>query len=227
VNKKLPSISNQDLFQQALTHRSYTNEIPTQQDNERLEFLGDAVLGFLIGELLYRRYPELDEAQLTRLRSMLVDQKQLAKIAQEMDIGRLIRLGKGADKCETRNSPAVLSDTFEAIIGAYFLDTDITTVSQYVDNLFTPIIEEILSTKSAKIYDYLTSAKNLLQEWAIVNIGENPYYKLVNESGPSHAKTFTVEVQIKGIVYGTGQGQRKQEAEKQAALTALQKLSII
>lgn len=225
--QKLPVINNHELFQQALTHRSYTHESLYKADNERLEFLGDAVLGFLIAESLYQHYPELDEAHLTKLRAMLVDQTQLANIAQEMGLGKLIRIGKGAEKSAVRNSPAVLSDTLEAVIGAYFLDQGISAVKEYIECLFIPLADEILSSKASEPKTYLNDAKNLLQQWAIVNMGENPIYKLLNEVGPPHAKTFTIEVQIKSGVYGVGEGSRKQEAEKKAALAALKKLSII
>jgi len=224
---KLPVINNQTLWQQALTHRSYAHETQKTEDNERLEFLGDAVLGFVIAQLLYRHYPDLDEAYLTRLRSRLLDQKQLDNLAQQMELGKLIHLGKGAEKNEVRNSIAVLSDTFEAIIGAYFLDQGIIPVQEYVQSLFIPLAQKIISTAKSETYNYLQDAKTLLQEWAIANLGERPIYELIAEVGPPHARTFTIQVVIKGKVYGVGEGSRKQEAEKKAALATLAKLSII
>ncbi|ELR97877.1 ribonuclease III [Gloeocapsa sp. PCC 73106] len=224
---QLPPIIDRQLFKQALTHRSYVNEYTKNgENNERLEFLGDAVLGFLVGELLYRRYQEISEAQLTRLRAMLVDQKQLAEIAQKLDLGKLILIGKGAEKDNVRESPAVLSDTFEAVIGAYFLDAGIAAVQNYVESIFMSLAEEIISSKSGETSNQLVDTKNLLQQWAIVNLGENPSYELIAEFGPPHAKTFTTQVHIQGKVYGVGQGRKKQEAEKQAALAALQRLGI-
>lgn len=224
---QLPPIRNKKLLKQALTHRSYVNECAKNaENNERLEFLGDAVLGFLVGELLYRRYPEISEAQLTRLRAKLVDQKQLAKIAEKLELGKLILLGKGAEKDKVRESPAVLSDTFEAIIGAYFLDAGIEAVENYVKSIFIDLAEAIISSKSGAITHQLVDTKNLLQQWAIVNLGENPIYKTIEELGPPHAKTFIVEVYIQDKVYGVGKGTRKQEAEKQAALAALKDLGI-
>jgi ribonuclease-3 len=223
--QKLPPINNQNLLKQALTHSSYANEISNQEDNERLEFLGDAVLGFLVAQMLYKQYPELNEAQLTRIRSMLVDQKQLANLAKELNLGSLLHLGKGAQKDEVRNSSAVLSDTFEAIIGAYFLDAGIIAVQDYLEPIFRKKATEIMLLNQGK-NDNLVNAKNRLQEWAIVNLGENPVYNVLKEVGPPHAKTFVVEVKIKNKVYGVGEGLRKQEAEKQAAIEALENLDI-
>jgi len=121
---KLPPIGDEKLLLQALTHRSYVNENPEAgENNERIEFLGDAVLDFLVGELVYKRYPQMSEAELSRLRAKLVDEKQLAKFAIQLDLGDLIRLGKGAIKEGGRQNPSLLSDTFEAIVGVYFLDS--------------------------------------------------------------------------------------------------------
>lgn len=231
MNYKIPKISQKRLLKQALTHRSYANENPYEgENNERLEFLGDAVLGFLIGEFLYKRYPQMKESELSRLRSKLVDEKQLASIARKLQLGKLIHLGKGAEKDQTRESSAVLSDTFEALIGAYFLDAGIEAVKTYLESLFTPIASEIVATSEAnQLLDSnqkLLDSKNLLQHWAIVNYEQNPIYELIIETGPAHAKSFTVQVKIEDRIYGVGKGKRKQEAEKQAALDALKNLGL-
>ncbi|HIK33592.1 MAG TPA: ribonuclease III [Oscillatoriales cyanobacterium M4454_W2019_049] len=222
MKPKLPLFNNPELFQQALTHRSYVNENPNEKDNERLEFLGDAVLGFWVGKLLYDRYPEMSEAQLTRLRSALVNEKQLAELAENLSIGQLIRLGRGAQRDGGRENPALLSDTFEAIIGAYFLDAGIDAVRDYIYPLFSSLAEKIVRSPSDRAQTpNLVDCKNRFQQWALANHQQNPQYRIVKESGLDHAKEFTAEVLVNGEVYGTGTGHRKQIAEKRAAEDAL------
>ena len=225
IEYKLPKITNHSLLELALTHRSYANEHPeVNGHNERLEFLGDAVLGFLVGELLYRLYPSMSEAELTRLRSRLVDENQLGQLGSLMNLGTLIRLGKGAEKDNGRANPSLLNDTFEAIIGAYFLDQGITAVTAYVQPLFTSLAEQLVSEQSNSQATTFIDSKNKFQQWALANYQEAPTYKIIKESGPDHAKEFTAQVLVKGIVYGTGTGKRKQEAQKEAAKAALKKL---
>ncbi|MEM9541941.1 MAG: ribonuclease III [Cyanobacteria bacterium P01_E01_bin.42] len=225
--KKIPPIQDRDLLGQALTHRSYANEFPEEgNDNERLEFLGDAVLGFIISELLYQRYPKINEAQLTRLRSLLVDEKQLANFARKIKLGDLLRLGKGAEKDGGRNKDSLLSDTFEALIGAYFLDSGIEAVREYIEPLFLETSDRLASLKSTTRGNTLIDSKNRFQQWALQEFGENPEYFLINESGPDHAKQFTSGVRVKDKTFGVGTDKRKQEAEKRAAEDALRQLGI-
>ncbi|NEP84240.1 MAG: ribonuclease III [Okeania sp. SIO3C4] len=232
MTKKLPKFKNPELLKQALTHRSFLNENSGEEDKESLEFLGDAVLGFLVGELLYRRYKEeydLKPKELTRLRSLLVDEKQLAKFAVQLEIGELMRLGRGAEKDGGRENPALLSDTFEAIIGAFFLDSTLTKVRPFVKKLFQPVADEIIfpdSESDAQTND-LVDTKGKFQQWALEKFGENPQYESNNGEGPDHAKIFTAEVRVKGKLYGVGKGHRKQEAEKRAAEKALIKEGLI
>ena len=227
MQSKIPVIKNKKLFQQALTHRSYVNEHPDQEeDNERLEFLGDAVLGFTIAELLYKNYPEMTEAHLTRLRSKLVDETQLTNFAKQLGLGDTIRLGKGAEKDKGRESPSLLSDTFEAIIGAYFLDSGIEAVKDYIKPLFMPVAEKIVTSVSLSRSDNLVDSKNRFQQWALAEIGENPQYEIIAESGPDHAKEFTAQVKVRSVIYGRGKGRRKQEAQKRAAESALKNLGL-
>ena len=232
MTHKLPEFKNPELLKQALTHRSFLNENSGEEDNESLEFLGDAVLGFLVGELLYRRYKEeydLKPKELTRLRSLLVDEKQLAKFATQLEIGELMRLGKGAEKDGGRQNPALLSDTFEAIIGAFFLDSTLTKVRPFVKKLFQPVADEIIfpDSESDAQTDDLVDTKGKFQQWALAKFGENPKYESNNGEGPDHAKIFTAEVRVKGKLYGVGKGHRKQEAEKRAAEKALIKEGLI
>ena len=226
IDYKLPPIKDQGLRELALTHRSYANEHPgTKGHNERLEFLGDAVLGFLVGELLYRLYPSLSEAELTRLRSRLVDEEQLGKLGSLMNLGALMRLGKGAEKDNGRANPSLLNDTFEAMIGAYFLDQGIAAVAAYVHPLFQSLAEQLVQEQSHSPKTTFIDNKNKFQQWALANYHEPPTYKIIQESGPAHAKEFTAQVLVKGVIYGTGKGKRKQEAEKAAAKAALQKIN--
>ncbi|MEY3869858.1 MAG: hypothetical protein RLZZ338_3749 [Cyanobacteriota bacterium] len=225
---KLPEFKDESLFIQALTHRSYINEHPQEKDNnERLEFLGDAVLGYLVGELLYRRYEDMSEAQLTRLRSELVNEKQLAKFAIALGIGEKMRLGKGAEKDRGRENPSLLSDTLEAIIGAYYLDSTITPVRAFVRKLFTPVADSIVFPTSDTDPQNLVDSKNRFQQWALANFGKNPEYAIIDQDGPDHAKEFTAEVYVNGKMYGVGRGRRKQDAEKKAAEVALKKVGLV
>jgi ribonuclease-3 len=225
MSKKIPPIINQDILIQALTHRSYKNEhLTTKSDNERLEFLGDAILCFVVAEIIYKRYPEMNEAQLTRLRSKLVDEQQLSQFARELGLPKLMYLGKGAEKDGGRDNPAMLSDTFEAVIAAYFIESGIDAVRHYVQSLFVPVIDEILLSESDINPTNLVDSKNQLQQWSLANFGEKPEYLVIAESGPPHAREFTSQVTVKGLVYGVGKGKKKQDAEKQAAVAALRKL---
>ncbi|WP_267383598.1 ribonuclease III [Cyanobacterium sp. uoEpiScrs1] len=218
---------NQALLECALTHRSYVNEHPgVKEHNERLEFLGDAVLQLVVSEELYRHYPELSEAQLTRLRSKLVDEPQLARFAKVLDLGKFMYLGQGAIKDGGQNNPALLSDTFEAIVGAYFLDAGIEAVQKFVQSLFKDAIDTLIIPESKKVSSKIIDVKNRLQEWSLANYKKVPQYFLIEELGPDHAKEFIFGVQINEQLLGTGKGRRKQEATKAAAQDALNKLSI-
>ncbi len=225
---QLPTIANETLRLVALTHRSYSNENPEASDhNERLEFLGDAVLNFAVSELVYKRYPYLDEAQLTRLRANLVDEQQLSQFASQLGLGALMRLGKGAIKEGGRENPALLSNTFEAYIAAYFLDAGIRPVQKFVIETFMPVADQwVLQAPSSKTENFIDS-KGRFQQWSLAEFGIMPEYQIVDTQGPDHAKEFTAQVSVQGTVYGTGKGKRKQDAEKQAAETALRKLGLI
>jgi ribonuclease-3 len=213
---QLPGFHDPSLLQRALTHRSYVNEHPeVLEDNERLEFLGDAVLDFVTGAFLYHRYPEMAEGRLTRLRSALVRTEQLAVFSQAVGLGPLMRLGRGEEAGRAR--PTLLCAAFEAVIGAYFLDAGVEAVRAYVEPLFKPAAEQILRT------DKDTDAKSLLQEWAQAKRGQTPRYSTLAATGPDHEKTFTVEVRIGEEVFGVGAGPNKQAAAQAAAQAGLQK----
>ncbi|NKB17932.1 MAG: ribonuclease III [Pseudanabaena sp. CRU_2_10] len=217
TNLELPKFKHQELLLQALTHTSYLNEHSEEKgDNQRLEFLGDCTLGFLVGAMLYEHFPDLQEGDLTRRRSMLVDEPNLAYLARELGLGNELRIGKGAELDGGRESPSILSDAFEALIGAYFLDSGIDAVNQYVQQIFLPLI------KGATEHQSNIDAKSLFQQYVQANFkGVLPEYLTVREIGPDHARTFTVEVHVEGKKHGTGEGRSKKEAEKQAAKSAL------
>lgn len=224
----LPPFQNALLLTQALTHRSYVNEHPGDgKDNERLEFLGDAVLGFIVGELLYHyNSEELSEAKMTRLRAALVDEQQLGKFAAQLGMGEIMRLGKGAIRDGGYQNPALLSDTFEAYIGAYYLDAGIEKVREFITPLFKKVADQIIGIHAEEA-ESLIDSKNRFQQWALAEFGENPKYVIIDQFGPDHAKEFIAEVRVRDQVYGSGKGRRKQDAQKKAAEAALKKVGIV
>jgi ribonuclease-3 len=225
---KLPIIKDEKLRLRALTHRSYVNEHPGDgKDNERLEFLGDAVLGFIVGELLYHyKSEELSEAKMTRLRAALVDEQQLGKFAAQLGMGEIMRLGKGAIRDGGYQNPALLSDTFEAYIGAYYLDAGIEKVREFITPLFKKVADQIIGIHAEEA-ESLIDSKNRFQQWALAEFGENPKYVIIDQFGPDHAKEFIAEVRVRDQVYGSGKGRRKQDAQKKAAEAALKKVGIV
>lgn len=205
----------------ALTHRSYLNEHPEAlEDNERLEFLGDAVLDFLVGAWLYNRFPEMPEGNLTRLRSALVRTENLAQFATSIDLGEVMLLGHGESEGGGRERPALLCATFEALIGAIYIDQGIGVVQEFIAPLLESATQMIITSNKDK------DPKSTLQEWAQSQGLGTPYYQTVSSYGPDHAKSFEVEVRIGNTIYGSGVGQSKQSAAKQAAEEALKELRI-
>ncbi len=217
----LPKFDNKGLWQLAVTHKSYAKEHDCA-DNERLEFLGDAILTFLSGEYLYQRYPDRPEGELTPLRAALVDENQLSHFATQLQLQQHLRLSRGAENSDSRNSKRVLCSTFEALIGAYFLDSghDIETLRAYVIPMFDSVADTVSETAIHINY------KSRFQIWSLEQLGEVPTYEIIAASGPDHAKQFTAEVRVKGLLYGRGKGRRKQDAEKKAAQAALKKVGV-
>lgn len=219
----LPLFNDAQLFQQAMTHRSYTRESdPSQKDNERLEFLGDAILTFLCGEFLFQRYPDKAEGELTKLRASLVDARQLGEFAERLKLSKYLRLGKGVEGSGGRYNTRLLSSAFEALIGAYFLDRELQVepLRTFVFPLFQSVVEA-LADPALNINE-----KSAFQEWALAEKGVIPSYGILSESGPDHAKCFTAAVYIGAQCYGQGTGRRKQDAEKAAARDALERLGL-
>jgi ribonuclease III len=208
------------LLSRALTHRSYLNEHPEAlEDNERLEFLGDAVLDFIVGAWLYNRYPEMPEGRLTRMRSCLVETGKLAEFATTLDLNRAMRLGKGELQGNGLRA-TLLCDTFEALVGALFLDSGIEVVKNFLNPLLSEAADDILQNHKTE------DPKSLFQEWAQAQGFSTPIYITRNSSGPDHSKIFEVDVMVKDQIYGNGTGHSKQAATKTAAQDALNRLGI-
>lgn len=209
------------LLNRALTHRSYLNEHPDAlEDNERLEFLGDAVLDFLVGAWLYNHFPEMSEGELTRMRSALVRTDTLADFALQIGLNEVIRLGKGEDEGGGRSRPAILCGAFEALVGALYIEAGFAAVSEFIEPLLQEASERILDAHE----DH--DAKSRFQEWAQAQGKGTPLYRTVSAQGPDHDKTFQVEVVLDGVVYGHGEGKSKQAAAKEAARDALLSLGL-
>lgn len=208
------------LLKQALVHSSYTNENPGEfsGDNERLEFLGDAVLGFIITEKLYCECPESSEGEMTRLRAALVNGSALANIARKIGLGKALLMGRGEESSGGRNKKPNLAGALEALIAAIYLDRGITATRKFVLHLFEREIKEVLRKTTIR------EAKSRLQEIVQSRSQEVPLYRIVDEEGPDHDKNFTVEVVIGGVALGRGTGKSKKQAETAAALAALEKL---
>lgn len=209
-----------ELLRQAFTHSSYVNEhrMSANQDNERLEFLGDAVLELTVSEYLYNRYPDLPEGELTKMRAAIVCEPSLVAFAESLAFGSYVMLGKGEEMTGGRNRPALLADVFEAFIGALFLDKGLDAVRQFLHQYVFPHVSE---EGNYKLIDYKTQLQELVQHGSKGTL----HYEIVDEQGPAHGKQFFAEVSLDGRVLGSGQGKSKKEAEQQAAAQALQKLN--
>jgi ribonuclease-3 len=218
----LPQFQNPTLLTRALTHRSYLNEHPElpAEDNERLEFLGDAVLDFIVGEWLFRRFPEFAEGRLTSIRSATVRMETLSEIASHLGLGDQLRLGKGEAESGGRARQSLLADAFEAVIGALYLDQGLTAVRDMLEPILVDEIDRILNDQSDR------DAKSRLQEWSQATRNITPHYRTIKETGPDHAKWFTVEVYLGTEAAGQGKGSSKQLAAQAAAADALKKLEI-
>jgi len=219
----LPTFRDPSLLERALTHRSYLNEHPELaiDDNERLEFLGDAVLDFVTGAWLYNRFPEMAEGRLTSLRAALVKAEALAKFAVQIGLNEHLRLGKGEADTGGRGRASMLADAFEAILGALYLDQGLDAVRDFLGQLLPEETERVLVGEGDR------DAKSILQEWSQAERGITPRYRSVDEHGPDHAKTFNVEVRIGEEIVGRGDGPSKQAAAQAAARDALRRLNVI
>ncbi len=220
-NKRLPfPLRDTDLLQKVFVHRSFLNEKDglSLESNERLEFLGDAVLSNIISHLLFKEFPDIDEGELTRRRALLVNKRTLAELARGLSLDEYLLLGKGERGTGGRENPTILAGAFEALIAAIYIDRGFKKIFTYVETLFFPLIDGSLNEPGH--FDY----KPALQELSQKVFKEAPTYRLVNENGPPHKKIFEVEVVITGEVLGVGSAMKKKDAEQYAACEALKKL---
>ena len=207
------------LLERALTHRSYAYENGGLPTNERLEFLGDSVLGLVVTDALYRNHPELPEGQLAKLRAAVVNMRALADVGRQLGLGPDVRLGRGEESTGGRDKASILADTLEALIGAVYIDAGLEQAAALVHRLFDPLIESAASLGAG--LDWKTSLQELT---AAGSLGVPEY--VVTETGPDHAKTFTAVVQVGGEAYGEGSGRSKKEAEQEAAAAAWNRIRL-
>lgn len=209
-----------ELYQQALTHSSYAHEhgMGGNAHNERLEFLGDAVLELAVSEVLFLRFPDLPEGKLTRYRAGLVCEDSLSKIANDLELGSFLRLGKGEAASGGRQRPSLLADAFEALLGALYLDMGFVAVKHLLENVFAPFFNDMAN--GCLRFDY----KTLMQEYSQARLSVTPEYRIVSEKGPDHSKIFVAQFLLNREVLGEGSGRSKKEAEQEAARAAYEKL---
>jgi ribonuclease III len=211
------SFRNRSYLELALTHSSFTNENPSYggADNQRLEYLGDAILGFLVAEWLYTQYPDAGEGELTSLRAFVVRTESLAQLGRDMRIGHYLRMGRGEESSGGRAREANLAAAVEALIGAVYLDRGMEVTRVLVGQHLDALSEDIERQRSHK------NAKTFLQEYTQLNLGVTPVYEIVDQAGPDHALTFTARVLIAGEIWGEGVGLSKRAAEQAAARAAI------
>jgi len=217
TNSKLliKSFTNKDLLNHALTHKSWVNENKNKRaSNERLEFLGDAILEYVVSKELYNKFPGKEEGYLTALRANLVNTKNLSKVATNIGLGELIFLSKGEEDGGGRSNPSLLADTTEAIIGAIFFDRGLSAVESFIKS-------NILVDLSVKLAEPLKDAKSRLQELVQAKGDAAPRYKVIEQNGPDHEREFVVGVYSEKVLLAKGKGKSKSEAEQEAANIAL------
>ncbi len=212
----IPEFKSKQLFSQVFTHRSYLNESPeATESNERLEFLGDSILSFIVSSYIYEHYPSLKEGELTSLRSVLTNTQTLYQFASELDLGSQLKLSKGEESTGGRVNKTILANTFEALLGGIFIDQGIEAASKFVHAVIILKIDEVVNSQGLK------DPKSMLQEKTQEKSKTSPLYKIVNEEGPDHAKIYTSGVFLDEKLLAEGSGHSKQEAEKNAAANAL------
>jgi len=212
-----------NLLNQALMHRSYVHDVDMDrgESNERMEFLGDAVLGLLVNEHLYARFTERQEGRLTKIKSLIVSETVLAKRAEELSLGEFVCLSDNERSSGGAGRASILADAFEAVIGAVYLDSGLPAARKFIESHLLDGMDKILAVDEYKNY------KSVMQEHAQRKLGSRPRYRVVSAKGPEHERTFYVEVRLGGRSLGRGEGKNKKEAEQMAARHALAKLGVI
>ena len=210
-----------EFLNQAFTHRSFANEVgETAENNERLEFLGDSVLGLAVSEYLYETLPDQPEGELARIKSFVVSEASLSEISRKLRVDNYILIGRGEEYSGGRSKKAILADCLEAIIGAYYLDSGFMPSRQFVREMLVPEINKVLEDRHAKDY------KTLLQEYVQKRMKTYPKYKVVQKTGPDHDRTFWIEVHVGDRSFGAGKGKNKKEAEQEAARIAYEGMHV-
>ena len=213
---------NLDYLKTALTHKSFFqgNQQPEYQDNERLEFLGDAVLALVVSKYIVSKYPEASEGELSKVKAFLVSRSSLARVAVRLDLGGALQLGRGEEATNGRQKSSLLANALEAVIAAVYIDGGSEAAESFILRVFQPELDELGTIASDESRgDY----KSHLQEQVHKQFDVNPDYRLVHESGPDHQKVFEMEVLINGDLYGRGTGKTKKQAEQSAARQALKR----
>ena len=209
------------IYEQALTHPSYNGEVNTKhQDYEKLEFMGDAVLGYVTADLVYKNRPEMSEGNLTKLRSVLVSTKPLAAYARKIHLDEYVRIGHSITQAQVKESDKILENVFESLVGAIYLDAGLNSAYRFIKKV---LLNDILSYDADNLTDYKTK----LQEEIQAEHRDAVQYVTVSQTGPAHDRTFTVQVRYNDIVLGTGTGKSKKKAEEMAAKDALSKRSVL
>lgn len=208
-----------DLLNLAFCHRSYTNEHQEQNNNEKLEFLGDSILGLVVSDYLFNNLPEKVEGDLARIKSFVVSEESLAELALPLNMNKYLLIGKGEENSGGRLKKAILADAMEAVFGAYYLDAGFKEAARFILTLLIPQINKVLENKHKRDF------KTLLQEYCQKSFKTYPNYSVVKNSGPDHDKTFWIEVSVNNSTYGPGIGKNKKEAEQQAAEDAYLRLN--
>lgn len=211
------------ILKKALTHSTFVNESQEKdiKDNERLEFLGDSILGFIISDFLYQKFRTYSEGMLSKLKAYIVSEEYLSEIAKEIDLGPYLKLGKGEGSSGGRNKPSILANTYEAIIGAIYLDGGLSMAKRLIEKN----MEEKIITLGKKMFvpDY----KSMLQEYAQKEFGTIPKYELISETGKNHSPIFEIQVVIQDEIYASGTAGSKKKAEQAASAQALKKINLI
>jgi ribonuclease-3 len=209
-----------NLLNVALSHRSYVNEHNLKENNEKLEFLGDSILGFIITEFLFKTYFYLTEGDLAKIKSAAISENTLYKIAKGINFNNYILIGKGEESCGGRNKKTIIADAFEAFLASYYIDSNLNKVKNLITRLFKKEIQLIVENKHEE-----RDFKSLLQELAQKRYKSCPVYHLKSKEGPEHNRTFYMEVLISGQVFGVGEGKSKKDAEQLAAKNAYNKIT--
>ena len=205
------------LLEEALTHRSRANEVQGDFDNQRLEFFGDSILGFLVSHLLFTRFPDAREGELTHMRAALVDEARLSAIAAKLEIGSYLQLGRGEEKSGGREKRSILADAYEALLAAIFLDGGVAAVRGTIERHFAGFMGEFAAS-GVNSTDYKTE----LQEYTQATSASTPAYELTAAEGPDHDKIYRFSVMVNGVLTGAGEGKSKKEAQQAAAREALE-----